>query len=154
MPQTNKKTARSNILEKILAINTAAAAAANASSSPDLEVIRKLKEHSQASQHSQHSHHAQASQAALADNPMFLLTMEEYQYMCDNEMTLSIVAKMLKIDIKKLKKICRLMNIFIENINSSPETIKDKMKAKRAASNSGAYLSIASRVARRHYSSL
>jgi len=117
MSQTNKKTARSNILGKILAINTAAAAA-NASSSPDLEVIRKLKEHSQ----------AQASQAALADNPMFLLTMEEYQYMCDNEMTLSIVAKMLKIDIKKLKKICRLMNIFIENINSSPETIKDKMK--------------------------
>ena len=128
MPQTNKKAARSNILEKILAINTAAAAA-NASSSPDLEVIRKLKEHAHAQASQAHSQHSQAS---LADNPMFLLTMEEYQYMCDNEMTLSIVAKMLKIDIKKLKKICSLMNIFIENINSSPETIKDKMKAQRA----------------------
>jgi hypothetical protein len=124
MSRTNKKTARSNILGKILAINTAAAAAANASSSPDLEVIRKLKGHSQ---------HQQAhSQAALADNPMFLLTMEEYQYMSDNEMTLSIVAKMLKIDINKLKKITKQIHIFIENIKSSPETIKDKMKAQRA----------------------
>ena len=141
MPQTNKKTARSNILGRILAINTAAAAAAaNASSSPDLEVIRKLKgySHAYSHAHSQHPHaHSQAhphahSQAALADNPMFLLTMEEYQYMSDNEMTLSIVAKMLKIDITKLKKITRQINIFIENIKSSPETIKDKMKAHRA----------------------
>jgi hypothetical protein len=134
MSQTNKKTARSNILGRILAINTAtAAAAANASSSPDLEVIRKFKEHAQASQHPQHSQaHSQHSQAALADNPMFLLTMEEYEYMSDNEMTLSIVAKMLKIDIKKLKKITRQIHIFIENIKSSPETIKDKMKAQRA----------------------
>ena len=127
MSHTNKRTARSNLLGKILATNTERIinkqAIAAASSSPDLEVIRKLKDL---------SHASHASRTSLADNPMFLLTMEEYEYMSDNEMTLSIVAKMLKIDIKKLKKICKQIHIFIENINSSPETIKDKMKAQRA----------------------
>lgn len=127
MSQSNKKILRSNLLRKILETNTDRVinkqAAAAASSSPDLEVIRKLKELSQGSQH---------SQGSLADNPMFWLTMEEYEYMRDNEMTLSIVAKMLRIDITKVKKICKQMHIFIENIKSSPETIKDKMKAQRA----------------------
>lgn len=134
MSQTNKRTARSNILGKILATNTERIMnkAAAASSSPDLEVIRKLKGHSQCSQGSQGSHASQHSHTSLADNPMFLLTMEEYEYMCDNEMTLSIVAKMLKIDIKKLKKICKQIHIFIENIRLSPETIKDRMKAQLA----------------------
>jgi hypothetical protein len=106
MSLTNKKTARSNILGKILGINSN-----RSSSSPDLEVIRKMKDRAQ------------------TDNPLFRLSIADYEFMCKDEKALGIMSKLLDTDIKKLRKICKQIHIFLENINSSPETIKNKMKA-------------------------
>ena len=106
MSLTNKKTSRSNILGKILRINSN-----RSSSSPDLEVIRKMRDRAQ------------------TDNPLFRLSIADYEFMCKDEKALGIMSKLLDTDIKKLKKICKQIHIFLENINSSPETIKNKMKA-------------------------
>ena len=106
MSLTNKKAARSNILGKILRINSN-----RSSSSPDLELIRKMRDRAQ------------------TDNPMFRLSIADYEFMCKDEMTLGIMSKLLDTDKKKLRKICKKIHIFLENINSSPETIKNKMKA-------------------------
>ena len=106
MSLTNKKAARSNILGKILRINRN-----RSSSSPDLEVIRKMKDRAQ------------------TDNPLFRLSIADYEFMCKDEKALGIMSKLLDTDKKKLRKICKQIHIFLENINSSPETIKNKMKA-------------------------
>jgi hypothetical protein len=78
--------------------------------SPDINVIRKLKER------------------VNAKNPIFRLSITDYDRMCKDDKILSIIAKVLDTDKKSLKKICEKMNIFKEYINSSPETIKIKMK--------------------------
>ena len=107
------KETRAKILARILGLNRQVQL--NESSSPDVELIRSLKER------------------AHADNPMFRLSITEYEYMCKNKMVLNMMAKMLHTDVKKLKMICKQLYIFKENINSSPETIKNKMKAQKLA---------------------
>jgi len=82
------------------------------SSSPDLELIRTLKERTLATNH-----------------PMFRLSIEDYENMCEDEKSLRIMARVFNTNIGKLRKICKKMHIFKENINSSPESIKNKMKA-------------------------
>jgi hypothetical protein len=113
MSHIHNKNARANILARILAFNRQAQL--KKSSSPDIELIRKLKEHTH------------------VDNPMFRLSMEEYEYMSKDENVLSMMAKMLETDVNKLKKICKYLHIFKENINSSPKTIKNKMKVHKLA---------------------
>ena len=87
----------------------------NKSSSPDIELIRKLKNR------------------INTENPMLRLSITDYEFMCKNNMALTMMAKVLDTDKKKLKKICRQLYIFKEYINSSPETIKNNMKAQRLA---------------------
>jgi len=65
---------------------------------------------------------------AQTDNPLFRLSIADYELMCKDEKTLGIMSKLLDTDKKKLRKICKQIHIFLENINSSPETIKNKMK--------------------------
>ena len=48
--------------------------------------------------------------------------------MCGNKMLLKMMAKTLKRDEKQLKKFCKYINVFKENINSSPKSIRNKMK--------------------------
>lgn len=87
----------------------------SSSTSPDLELIRKLKEKVHADNH-----------------PLMRLSMEDYELMCKNKMVFNMMAKVLETDAKKLRKICKYLGTFKEHINSSPETIKNKMKAEKA----------------------
>jgi hypothetical protein len=82
------------------------------SSSPDLSLIKNLQKRTLATNH-----------------PMFRLSIENYEMMCNDNNKLSIMARLFDTNIKKLKKICKNIHIFKEYINSSPEIIKNKMKA-------------------------
>jgi hypothetical protein len=62
------------------------------------------------------------------NNPLFKLSIADYELMCGNKMLLKMMAKTLKCDEKQLKKFCKYINIFKENINSSPKSIRNKMK--------------------------
>lgn len=84
------------------------------SSSPNIEIIRKLKER------------------ALTDNPMLRLSITDYELMCKDDKALDIMSTLLEVDKNKLKKICKHLDIFLKYINSSPETIKNKIKELKA----------------------
>jgi hypothetical protein len=64
------------------------------------------------------------------NNPLFNLTIADYELMCGNKMITKMMAKALECDEKQLKKFCKYINVFKENINSSPKSIKNKMKPK------------------------
>jgi hypothetical protein len=64
------------------------------------------------------------------NNPLFNLTIVDYELMCGNKMITKMMAKVLECDEKQLKKFCKYINVFKENINSSPKSIKNKMKPK------------------------
>jgi hypothetical protein len=83
------------------------------SSSPDIELIKKLKE------------------KVDIDNPLLRLSIEDYTQMCENKKLFNMMVKILDTDKKKLAKICKNINILKDNINSSPESIKNKMKMKK-----------------------
>ena len=61
---------------------------------------------------------------------MFELSIADYELMCDNKMASKMMSKVLGCDEKQLKKFCKYINVFKENINSSPRSIKNKMKPK------------------------
>ena len=64
------------------------------------------------------------------NNPLFNITIADYELMCDNKMITKMMSKVLECDEKQLKKFCKYINVFRENINSSPKSIKNKMKPK------------------------
>jgi len=64
------------------------------------------------------------------NNPLFSLTISDYELMCSNKMITKMMSKVLECDEKQLKKFCKYINVFKENIKSSPESIKNKMKHK------------------------
>ena len=85
----------------------------NKSSSPDIELISKLKE------------------KINTDNPLLRLSIENYKQMCKNKMLFNMMVKVLETNEKKLTKICKNIDIVIQNINSSPESIKNKIKMQK-----------------------
>ena len=105
---------KSRTLSKILGVSSPEELNKLSSHSPDLELIRKLKDKAQ------------------TDDPMLRLSMEDYELMCKNKMVFNMMVRVLKTDAKKLRKICKHLGTFKEYINSSPETIKNKMKALKA----------------------
>ena len=82
----------------------------NKSSSPDIDLISNLKER------------------VHTDNPLMRLCIEDYELMCRNNMVFNMMIKVLDTDKKRLTKICKKIDILKEYINSSPESIKNKMK--------------------------
>ena len=69
------------------------------------------------------------------NNPLFNITIADYELMCDNKIITKMMSKVLECDEKKLKKFCKYINVFKENINSSPKSIKNKMKPKLTINN-------------------
>ena len=61
-------------------------------------------------------------------NPMFKLSMNDYEMMCGDKTMTKVMTKVFDCDLKQLKKFCKYINVFKDNINSSPESIKKKMK--------------------------
>ena len=117
MPLDQKKKARVETLSRILGIRQSVQV--NKSSSPDVELIRRLQQRT----------------LVAATHPMFRLSIEDFENMCKDDekgKKIRIMALLLNTTIEKLKKICKKLHIFKEYINSSPESIKIKMKEYKA----------------------
>jgi len=54
--------------------------------------------------------------------------MTDYEAMCGNKMMTKMMSKVIGCEEKQLKKFCKYINVFAENIKSSPKSIKNKMK--------------------------
>jgi len=63
------------------------------------------------------------------NNPLFKLSMADYEVMCGNKMMVKMMSKVIGCEEKQLKKFCKYINVFKENINSSPKSIKNKINA-------------------------
>jgi hypothetical protein len=63
------------------------------------------------------------------NNPLFKLSANDYKELCKNNVMKRMMAKVIKCDVKHLTKFCKYINVFIENIESSPKSIKNKMIA-------------------------
>jgi len=61
---------------------------------------------------------------------LYNLTITDYKVMCGNDDEIKMMAETLECDVKQLKKFCKYINVFIENIKLSPKDIRDKMKPK------------------------
>ena len=108
----NKRNAqyKTMTVERLLRINQS-----KSSSSPDIELIKRLQQRTLATNH-----------------PMFRLSIEDYENMCKDDKddkNIRIMARVFNTTIGKLRKFCKKLHIFKEYINSSPESIKNKMKA-------------------------
>ena len=69
-----------------------------------------------------------ATMQARINNPLFKLSMTDYEDMCCNKMMVRMMSKVIGCEDKQLKKFCKYINVFAENIESSPKSIKNKMK--------------------------
>ena len=99
--------------------NMALTTITNKKKSPDIDLITKLK--------GLYDNNLQKER--IKDNPLLMFSMEDYENMCKDKETFDKIVFDLNIDKKKLKKICEHIQIFKDNIDSSPNTIKEKMKA-------------------------
>jgi hypothetical protein len=68
-----------------------------------------------------------ANMQARINNPLFNLSMTDYEVMCGNKMMIKMMSKVIGCEEKQLKKFCKYINVFKENIKSSPKSIKNKM---------------------------
>ena len=69
-----------------------------------------------------------ANMQTRINNPLFKLSIADYETMCGNKMMVKMMSKVIGCEEKQLKKFCKYINVFAENIKSSPESIKKKMK--------------------------
>ena len=99
---------KTNILSKILGVDYKSPKSPKSRSAPDTHVIAKIQER--------------------INNPLFELSIADYELMCDNNMLTKMMSKVLECEEKQLKKFCKYINVFKDNINSSPKSIKNKMK--------------------------
>ena len=61
------------------------------------------------------------------NNPLFKLSIEDYEAMCGNNKMKNMMSKVIGCDVKQLTKFCKYINIFFKNIKSSPKSIKNKI---------------------------
>ena len=85
-----------------------------------------------------------ATMQSRINNPIFTLSMTDYEAMCGNKMMVRMMSKVIGCEEKQLKKFCKYINVFAENIESSPKSIKNKMKVTNSinASNRKGSLSV------------
>ena len=69
-----------------------------------------------------------ANMQSRINNPIFKLSMTDYEDMCGNKMMTKMMSKVIGCEENQLNKFCKYINIFAENIKSSPKSIKNKMK--------------------------
>jgi len=100
----------------------------NKKKSPDINLIKELKE-----RYDNNSQKDKSLKKRIEEEPLFRLSIEDFENMCKDESIKVVVAKALNINIKSLNAFCKHIQIFIDNIDSSPNTIKEKMKIKKIA---------------------
>ena len=64
---------------------------------------------------------------AIINNPLFKLSMTDYEAMCGNKMMVKMMSKVIGCEEKQLKQFCKYINVFNENIKSSPKSIKKQI---------------------------
>ena len=106
---------KSEILSKILRINpktlqTHTARVSSSSSEMNTQVIANMQKR--------------------INVPLFNLTIADYELMCGNKTITKMMSKVLECDEKQLKKFCKYINVFKENLGYSPKSIKNKMRSK------------------------
>ena len=77
-----------------------------------------------------------ANMQSRINNPLFKLSMTDYEDMCGNKMMIRMMSKVIGCEEKQLKKFCKYINVFAENIESSPKSIKNKMKIRNSINTS------------------
>ena len=72
-----------------------------------------------------------ADMQSRINNPLFKLSITDYEAMCGNKMMIKMMSKVIGCEEKQLKKFCKYINVFAENINSSPKFIKKKIDVEK-----------------------
>lgn len=118
--------------KKITAIaNIAFTTITNKNISPDIDLIKELK--ARYDSKLQKGVQDIPLNKRIRDNPLFRLSIEDFENICKDESIKVIIARALNITIKSLTVFCKNVKIFTDNIDSSPNTIKEKMKIKKIA---------------------
>ena len=89
----SKRENKAKILSRILRIDKPVESKKSSSSSPDIELIKTLKD------------------KIDTENPLFKLSIEDYELMCKNNMLFNMMVKVLGTDKKNLTKICKKIDI-------------------------------------------
>ncbi len=86
------------------------------------------------------------------DNPFFNLSIADYEIMCGNKMMVKIMSKALKCDERQLKKFCKYINYFKDNMPSDTSRYNNnkKIEQQRVATNKSNHLSKLLRVDQRN----
>ena len=58
---------------------------------------------------------------------LFKLSADDYRAMCNNNVMKRIMSKAIGCDVKQLSRFCKYINVFLNNIKSSPKYIKNKI---------------------------
>jgi hypothetical protein len=121
---------KANTLSKIFGINKPVKL--NKSSSPDIELISKLKGKIDIDNSIENLQLIDN----FKDNPLFRLSIKDFENICKDKDTnekklFNMMIKILDTDEKRLANICKNINIFKEYIKSSSESIKNKMKMQK-----------------------
>ena len=126
---------QAKILSRILRIDRDVKtnkSSSSSSSSPDIELISKLKKKIDIDNPIENLQLIDN----LRDNSLFRLSIKDFENICKDKDTdakelFNIMVKVLDTDKKKLTKICNNIDIFKEHINSSSESIKNKIKMQK-----------------------
>ena len=121
---------KGDILSKILKVDLKSLREAKAVTTASAASVAKAATRSKRSQSSSSGMDTRviANIQNRINNPLFSLTISDYELMCSNKMITKMMSKVLECDEKQLKKFCKYINVFKENIKSSPKSIKNKMK--------------------------
>lgn len=122
LKQNNKVSAISNI---------ALATITNKNISPDIDLIKELKARYDSKLNKEDQDIPLKER--VNDNSLFRLSIEDFENMCEDASIKVIIARALNINIRSLTAFCKYVKIFKDNIDSSPNTIKEKMKIKKIA---------------------
>ena len=120
---------KGDILSKILKVDLKSLREAKAASAASVAKAATRSKRSQSSSSGMDTRVIANIQNRI-NNPLFSLTIDDYELMCGNKMITKMISKVLECDEKQLRKFCKYINVFKENINSSPKSIKNKMKPK------------------------
>ena len=118
---------KSEILSKILRVD-----AKTPKTLQTLQALQTLQTHTArvSSSSSEMNTQVIANMQNRMNVPLFKLTIADYEAMCGNKMIIKMMSKVLECDEKQLKKFCKYINVFNENLGLSPKSIKNKMRSK------------------------
>ena len=92
-----------------------------------------------------------ATMQSRINNPIFTLSMTDYEAMCGNKMMVKMMSKALKCDVRQLEKFCKFINYFKDNMPSDTSRYNNKkIEQQRVATNKSNHLSKLLRVDQRN----